>query len=212
MRRPNESIPIAATDAVRALYDGQGAEHAHKRERPGFLRWLARRDLALLDRLLDVRPGLSGLDAGCGAGAHARRMKRAGLSVCAVDFSPVMVEAVRPDVDEAIVASLEELRLGRRLDRVLCWGVLEYTSDPVRCLENLADHVATGGCLIVQVPRRSIGGLLYGIGYRVVYGIRVHLFSARALDDVARRRGLRLTERMQPFFHNVVLVWTRDSD
>jgi trans-aconitate methyltransferase len=120
-----------------------------------------------------------------------------------------MVERVRAFAAAAAVADLDELALGRTFDRVVCWGVLDFMTDPEACLARLADHVAPGGRLVVMVPRRSFAGMLYRAWQRRANAIAVHLFTAWQLDRVAAARGLALIARVHPFVHSLVLAWER---
>lgn len=206
-------------DNVLRFYDGQGPAYAALREK-GFLRWLTARDLRVLLSLVEPRPGLTALDVGCGAGLHARVLTEHGMVVTAVDRAPRMVETVRPLVAEAQVADMESLALRtpegatsgplRTFDRVLCCGVLDFALDPARCVENLARHVAPGGRLVLMVPRRSAGGLLYSL-WHVGHGIRVRLYGARQLDRLAAAAGLRLIAHRRPFFHSLLSAWERPA-
>jgi 2-polyprenyl-3-methyl-5-hydroxy-6-metoxy-1,4-benzoquinol methylase len=200
------SEPLSQAE-VKAFYDARVALAAKPKR--GFSGWLERRDTAAVLRLLRPADGGSALDVGCGHGIHARALKQAGMVVCAMDLVPNLVELVRPLVDEAIVADLATLALQRTFDRVLCFGVLEYMPDPLACVGNLARHVAPGGRLVVQVPRRSVGGRVYQWGYRRLNGIQVGLFSATELDAAVAAHDLRSDGREPTFVHNMVLAWSR---
>jgi 2-polyprenyl-3-methyl-5-hydroxy-6-metoxy-1,4-benzoquinol methylase len=190
------------------LYDRLA--HLDRPPKRGLSGWLERRDSRLLIELLQPRPNLSLLDVGCGLGVHARLFQRAGMRVCATDVVPRLVERVRPDVHEAVLADIEHLDLGRSFDRVLCFGVLDFIADAERSLVNLARHVAPGGRLVIEVPRMSIGGLVY----RFVYpsrSIAPRLYRSAVLDAWAARAGLEADGRAQPFPHSMLLAWKRQS-
>ena len=183
---------------------------AHRETRPkrGFAGWLERRDIRMLVDLMQPAPGLSLLDVGCGLGVHARLFQRAGLRVCATDVVPRLVELVRPDVHEAMVADLERLALGRTFDRVLCFGVLDFMRDAERCLANLARHVTPGGRLVIEAPRRSIGGLVYRLSYPS-RTLAPRLYRSSVLDAYAAKSGLTPDGRARPFPHSMLLAWRR---
>jgi 2-polyprenyl-3-methyl-5-hydroxy-6-metoxy-1,4-benzoquinol methylase len=194
-------------ERVLALYDRLArAAGGHKR---GVSAWLEERDMGFVLALLRPAPGLTALDVGCGLGVHARMLQRAGMRVCAVDAVPRLVEHVRPDVDEACVADLHHLDLGRRFDRVLCFGVLDFVRDPDRCLANLAMHVAAGGLLVIEVPSRSLAGLTFRLWYRAARRIHINLFDWRELDAAAARHGLLLSGMAQPAPHSRLMAWKR---
>src|SRR5437773_900588 len=174
----------------------------------GLSGWLERRDIRMLVQLMQPERGHSLLDVGCGLGVHARLFQRAGLRVSATDVVPRLVELVRPDVHEAMVADVEHLDLGRTFDRVLCFGVLDFMPDAERCLANLARHVATGGRLVIEVPRRSIGGLVYRMCYPV-RSLTPRLYRRSTLDAWAAKSGLVPDGRALPFPHSMLLAWRR---
>jgi len=190
-------------DVIQFYDDGHGANTSVTQ--PRFMTWLARRDRTLLFDLLAIAPGLTVLDAGCGAGHHARELAARGLHVTAIDRAPRMVERVRAFVASAEVADLDELALGRTFDRVLCAGVLEFVADPEASLGRLAQHLAPGGRLAVMVPRASLGGRVY----RRLHRVDFRLFTARQLDRAAASCGLALIAHAHPFVHSLVIAWER---
>lgn len=141
-------------------------------ERPFYARYASAYDLLVADPVepwilavqtaLGSSPseGLSLLDAGCGTGRHAAAFVEAGFTVDVADASePLLAEARRrcPDA-RAHQVDLTDFDLGRRFDVVTCRGVLnDVTSvddrrSAIRCL---ADHVAPGGHLILDVRERA---------------------------------------------------------
>lgn len=113
--------PHVREEQVRQLYDRLAAGHDQLHGQ-GILGWLAHRDNQAILDLLMPKPGLSLLEVGCGTGRHARLFTSLGLRVCAIDLSPAMVEQARPHVEEAQVADLANLSLGRLFERVTATG------------------------------------------------------------------------------------------
>lgn len=203
------SSPPASSDPrdrVRAHFDRQAPRQARQFQR-GFTGWLARRDEAALLELVDAPPGTTLLDVGCGSGHHARLLVERGLRVSVVDLSPEMVALARPHVDDAQVASLETLALGRTFERVICLGVLDYAEDLALCFGRLVAHLAPGGRLVVAVPRRGIGGACYGTVYRWLNGVTPRLYATKELNAVAARSGLAPHGERRTFLHCMHLAW-----
>lgn len=205
---PKWSAGVDQMDAVRDLYDREAMNDNGQSTR-GFMRWLERRDIAALFRLLTPARRETALVAGCGLGLHAHLLKQAGLQVWATDLSPGAVENVTPFVDEARIADLMTLDLGVQFDRIVCFGVLDFVPDPERCVHNLAGHLRPGGRLVVEVPQRSWSGRIYRWGYRRTRGLQINLFDWRELVEMGTSNGLDFVGRDQTFFHNILVGWNR---
>jgi SAM-dependent methyltransferase len=98
-----------------------------------------------------IPPGASILELGAGAGRMTHRLVELGHPVVAVDESPEMLAHIRGA--ETVRASIQDLRLGRRFDAVLCASFLVNTADDGlrrRFLRTCRDHVDDGGCVLVQ--------------------------------------------------------------
>ncbi|GAA1076777.1 class I SAM-dependent methyltransferase [Nocardiopsis composta] len=105
----------------------------------------------LLD-LLAVRPGERVLDAGCGTGEHAARLREAGAAVVGVDASPEMIGRARsrfPGLDLR-VADLRSLGLGG-FDAVLSNAVLHWIPEADRAAASLAAALRPGGRLVAEL-------------------------------------------------------------
>jgi SAM-dependent methyltransferase len=97
------------------------------------------------------------LDAGCGIGAHTRRIVGRGHRCVGIDISPhVLRQAVRqgnPALANRIgyaASALERLPFGRAtFDVVHCRGVLMHIPDWGKALDNLCEVVKPGGCIII---------------------------------------------------------------
>ncbi|MDR7450220.1 MAG: class I SAM-dependent methyltransferase [Armatimonadota bacterium] len=100
------------------------------------------------------------LDVGCGAGRFAEVALRAGARVVAVDASTA-VDACYANLQGAgpisvIQADLYALPFrGGTFAFVYCLGVLQHTPDPPKAFAAIADMVAPGGRLCVDVYERS---------------------------------------------------------
>jgi len=99
-----------------------------------------------------IKPSGRLLDFGCGAGAFARWMSRAGYDVVGLEpFSlgkPVEAEKLlllREPFESAAA------RLGR-FDVITLWHVLEHLPHPVETLKQLSHLLNNDGALIVSVP------------------------------------------------------------
>jgi ubiquinone/menaquinone biosynthesis C-methylase UbiE len=115
--------------------------------------------LAELVALLDLRPGMTVLDAGSGTGNLTVLLTKTGAQAVGIDFSPEALSAHRRKDPDAMLlrASLEErLPFGDGVfDRVVCASVLfSLSADGVRtALGEFARVLRPGGLLLVTAMR-----------------------------------------------------------
>jgi len=124
-------------DRVKAHYGEWAATYGDPTD-DGLFAWVRAREVRLVHEMLDIDSQSSVLDAGCGSGVYAKVLHGDGHEVWAVDFAPEMVERVRGQVTRCEQADVEELALGRKFDRVLCVGVLEWVKSPEGAVARLA--------------------------------------------------------------------------
>ena len=117
---------------------------------------------------LDVRPGMTVLDLGCGEGRHAFEAYRRGARVGALDHGAEEVTTTRRWLDaigaagEAPAGARAEVVRGdlralpvpdASVDRVIAAEVLEHIPDDAAAVAEIARVLAPGGRVAVTVPR-----------------------------------------------------------
>ena len=116
--------------------------------------WLA------LRRWLQVTPGSSVLDVGCGVGRWSRRLAARGARVTGVDLSPTMIAEARrraaadgvADLCRFEAQDLSELAAGAKFDLVLGVTVLQHILDPAAlraAVSRMTAHLAPGGRMVL---------------------------------------------------------------
>src|ERR1700675_888990 len=115
-------------------------------------------------KLMEVEPGATVLDAGCGPGVHSVRVARAGFRVCAIDVSQTMLEEAKARIAKAGLASSVEFR-HENLTRltfpdasfhdVFSWGVIIHIHDVEKALDELARILKPGGKLALYVTNKT---------------------------------------------------------
>ncbi|MGZ8763786.1 MAG: class I SAM-dependent methyltransferase, partial [Acidimicrobiia bacterium] len=123
---------------------------------------------------LQLHPGLTLLDMGCGGGRHAFAALRRGANVIALDADGGELKEVRATI--GAMAEAGELTDGARgvgvgggqvqgdalelpfpddsLDRIVCSEVLEHIWDDERAISELVRVLKPGGRMAVTVPTR----------------------------------------------------------
>ncbi|TFV53215.1 class I SAM-dependent methyltransferase [Blastococcus sp. TF02A_35] len=118
--------------------------------------------------LLDLRPGMTVLDLGCGEGRHAFEAYRRGGRVVAVDWGQHEVETTKrwlgaiAEAGEAPEGARYEVVRGDLLhlpfpdasvDRVMASEVLEHIPDDATAMREIFRVLKPGGRAVVTVPR-----------------------------------------------------------
>jgi SAM-dependent methyltransferase len=105
--------------------------------------------------------GRSVLDVGCGAGIDLARFARGGALVTGVDIAPSAIELARANFAQQNLPGRFEVANGEQLpfadnsfDLVFAHGVVQYTSDPQRLVNECRRVLRPGGEAIVQVYNR----------------------------------------------------------
>ena len=120
----------------------------------------AEADVKFLERALDLSPGMSVLDLGCGQGRHAIPLAERGYRVTGLDLSPVMLQRARRFADERAVEvrwverRMEELGDLGPFDACIClYTVLGYYGDEgdLAVLRAVHDRLAPGGVLALDL-------------------------------------------------------------
>src|SRR5437764_3436791 len=165
----NKLLRVATIDEVREYWD----RHIHDLEitrhpvgSRGFFDDLDQYHFEKLHHLLRLVPfdesrGLRVLEVGCGAGVDLARFARGGATVTGVDLSASAIQLARANFDQQglhadlRVADGEHLPFGNgSFDVVYAHGVVQYTVNPQRLVDECRRVARPGAVVIVQVYNR----------------------------------------------------------
>jgi SAM-dependent methyltransferase len=162
--------------------------------------------------LLDLRPGMTVLDLGCGEGRHAFEAYRRGARVVAVDWGVSEVETTKRWLG-AIAEAGEAGRAGdgtaahyevvrgdllhlpvpdASVDRVIASEVLEHIPDDARAMAEITRVLKPGGRVAVTVPRFGPERLCWALSdaYHANEGGHVRIYRGDVLRARLRIAGL----------------------
>jgi SAM-dependent methyltransferase len=162
--------------------------------------------------LLDVRPGMTVLDLGCGEGRHAFEAYRRGARVVAIDHGESEVSTTRQWLDaiaaagEAPAGAAAEVVRGDLLalpvpdasvDRVIAAEVLEHIPDDAAAFAEIARVLKPGGRAAVTVPRYGPERVCWAMSdaYHANEGGHVRIYRGSQVRDRLTGAGLRPTGR-----------------
>lgn len=158
---------------------------------------------AARDGLLNLRPGTSALEVGCGLGDDARRLADlvgADGEVVGVDVSTAMIEQAQRADDRVrwTPADAHELPFpAGRFDAARAERVLQHTRDPQRVVDEMVRTVRPGGVVLACEPDWATLALS-GEDQHVVDALRAaaesvisHPRVGRELPALLQRAGVR---------------------
>ena len=156
---------------------------------------------------LDLRPGMTVLDLGCGEGRHAFEAYRRGASVVALDWGVSEVETTKrwlgaiAEAGEA-AGGLPRYEVVRgdllalpfpdaSVDRVMASEVLEHIPDDVTAMAEISRVLKPGGRAVVTVPRYGPERICWALSdeYHANEGGHIRIYTAPVVRDPARLRG-----------------------
>jgi SAM-dependent methyltransferase len=109
-------------------------------------------------RRLQIEPGSSVLDVGCGTGWTTAFLAEAGYDPTGIDLAPAMLEVARErarrwQIDvEFREADMDDFSLGRTFDAALVFDALHHSNRPERVVANVAQHLKPGGWVLFGEP------------------------------------------------------------
>ncbi len=156
---------------------------------------------------LDLRPGMTVLDLGCGEGRHAFEALRRGANVVAVDWGVPEAETTKrwlgaiAEAGEAPAGARYEVVRGdltalpvpdASVDRVMASEVLEHIPDDATAFAEITRVLRPGGRVAVTVPRYGPERICWALSdaYHANEGGHIRIYTTGALRTRLAAAGL----------------------
>jgi SAM-dependent methyltransferase len=159
-------------------------------------------DFAYILELLDLSPGATMVELGCGSGWMTRFATRHGIRAEGYDISPDMIAIARELAEQEgldarfEVADMEQLDLDRRFDTCLVYQALHHTPRADLVLAAARRALVPGGRLLLSEPNWK--HRFDGRDTATAYGVTDLGYSPRKLKRLLREAGFTDIRR----FHN----------
>lgn len=187
---------------IKDYFEERAGAYDEKRS-SGFLGWLRKNEREAVLSLLDVQKGETVLDAGCGEGHYAWLAKTKGAKSCGIDRAESMIAKLKEKGIEGTVCDIENFSLGKKFDKIICAGVLEFIENPGSAIRMLAKHLKPKGSIIFLYSRPSLGTFAYVLLHRL-HSLSLKVISQKKLQKLLNEAGLEITAHKKlPFFGGV---------
>jgi 2-polyprenyl-3-methyl-5-hydroxy-6-metoxy-1,4-benzoquinol methylase len=159
-------------------------------------------DFAHVVQLLELQPGMSLCELGCGSGWISRLATRHGVRAEGYDISPEMIEIAREvAAEEGLdvtydVGDMEQLDLGRRFDTCLLYDALHHSPRADLVLASAARALRPGGRILLAEPNWA--HRFAGRKASDAYGVSELGYSSHGLKRLLREQGFREIQRFHP--------------
>ena len=159
-------------------------------------------DFGYVLQLLDLQPGMSLCELGCGSGWMTRFAARHGVHAEGYDISPEMIDIARELAEQEGLdvrfeaADMEELDLGRRFDACLLYDALHHTPRADLVFATARRALRAGGHLLLAEPNWK--HRFQGREASDEYGTTELGYTPRRLKRLLREQGFTDVRR----FHN----------
>jgi 2-polyprenyl-3-methyl-5-hydroxy-6-metoxy-1,4-benzoquinol methylase len=159
-------------------------------------------DFAHVVQLLELRPGMTLCELGCGSGWISRLAARHGVRPEGYDISPDMVETARAvAAAEGLeipyeVADMEHLDLGGRFDACLLYDALHHSRHPDLVLATARKALSPGGRLLLAEPNWA--HRLGGREAAGAFGVTELGYTPHRLKRLLRQQGFTQIHRFHP--------------
>ena len=159
-------------------------------------------DFAYILELLDLQPGSSMVELGCGSGWMTRFAARHGLDAHGYDIAPEMIAIARELAEQEgldakfDVADMETLDLGRRFDAALLYDALHHSRRADLVLATARKALRPDGRLLLVEPNWK--HRFQGRDASDEYGVTEMGYSPRRLKRLLKEAGFTEITR----FHN----------
>lgn len=98
------------------------------------------------------------LEIGCGMGAMSIALKEMyNCEIVGIEIDSNVAQFARHNLDEVYSEDIEIIDLSKlgKFDCIICADVLEHLRDPWTVIEKLANHLESGGQMVISVPNAA---------------------------------------------------------
>ncbi|MDD2807706.1 MAG: class I SAM-dependent methyltransferase [Patescibacteria group bacterium] len=181
-------------------------------ENEKFLRSL--RDFTAITEALSLPTGSTILDLGVGSGWTSILLAKIGYQVVGVDVSPKMIALANQRANQEgakvnfAVGDIHNWQSSSQFDAVVCYDVLHHCYDVAAVLTKAANHLKSGGRLILLEPNFGHQFTASARAAKKQFGVRENGMRYRPLKHQLRWAGFTTVKRYYHPYPDRVYIGT----
>ena len=147
---------------------------------------------------------LSIVDVGSGSGFYAKMIyKQNPKELYAIDNSAKMLSFIDEKKIVKIKQNIETLKLNKKFDKLVCAGLLEFTSNPTKTLQKIKKIAKKKAILVLLYPKNNFIGKLYQ-KFHKKNKIKINLFSEKEILKITKRTKWKLVKKEDFLFSSIL--------
>ena len=147
---------------------------------------------------------LSVVDIGCGSGFYTKIIfKNEPRELYAIDNSTKMLSYIKEKKIIKINQNIENLKLNKKFDKLICAGLLEFTSYPTKALINIRKIAKKNSVLVLLCPKSNFLGKIYK-KFHQRNQIKINLFSQKEIIKMTQKSKWKLLKQESFLFSTIL--------
>ena len=154
--------------------------------------------------LLGNTKNLSIVDVGSGSGFYTSIIyKNNPKELYAIDNSSKMLLHIKEKQVVKILQNIETLKLHKKFDKLICAGLLEFTSKPTIVMKNINKIAKKDAILILLYPKNNFLGKIYQ-KFHVSNKIKINLFTKTDILKIIKNSKWKLLKEKNFLFSSAL--------
>ena len=134
-------------------------------------------------------------DVGSGSGYYSKIIiKKKPKEIYAIDNSAEMLNQIKEKKIKKIKQNSEELIINKKFDKLICAGLLEFNTNPLKTLKNINKISKKKAILVLLCPKNNLFGKLYR-KFHLNNNIKIKLFSTLEIKKLLKKSNWNILKK-----------------
>ncbi len=149
-------------------------------------------------------------DVGSGSGYYSKIIiKKKPKEIYAIDNSAEMLNQIKEKKIKKIKQNSEELIINKKFDKLVCAGLLEFNTNPIKTLKNINKISKKKAILVLLCPKNNFFGKLYR-KFHLNNNIKIKLFSTLEIKKLLKKSNWNILKKDEFLFSMIFKLRKND--